>query len=95
MNHYLARMHGPVAGAAMTIKAGMLKAGDVLDIILMTGGRLAGNVVATSSETAEIETSEGKLSLRPWRWGEQAVARFPGDNLTWVVAEVTPTLQAA
>lgn len=94
MSQYIARMSKPGAGAALAIKSGMLRANDLLSIQMLDGTTVGARIDTLSSDTALIDLGGESLTLRPWRYGDRAIGRFPGDNSVWTVLEHTPGMAA-
>ncbi len=92
MTQYIARMSQLGRGAALAIKSGALRAQDLLSIQLMDGTTIDGRIDTLSSDTARIDMGGESVTLRPWRYGDRAVGRFPGDNSMWTVLEHAPAL---
>ena len=95
MSQYIARMSKIGAGAALAIKSGALRINDLLSIQLTDGTTVGARIDNLSSDIALLDMDGQSLTLRPWRYGDRAVGRFPGDNSVWTVLEHNPSLIAA
>ncbi len=95
MTQYLARMSQIAAGAALAVKSGALRANDLLSVQMMDGTTVDARIDALSSDTASIEFAGRRIMFRPWRYGDRAIGRFPGDNSMWTALEQTPVMAGA
>lgn len=95
MSQYIARMSKFGAGAALAIKSGAVRVNDLLSIQMIDGTTVGARIDTLSSDIAQINMGGDSLTLRPWRYGDRAVGRFPGDNSVWTVVEHTPAMAGA
>ena len=90
MERYYAKTTGSkmAVGCALSIRSGVLRPGDLLDIHLSSGQDAAAEVDDIGAEHLRLRMNGRIWLCRPWRTGDAGVDRLPGTVSNWTVERV-------